>query len=64
MKAIILAGGFGTRLKSVIADISKSMAPANGKPFLTILIQKLIRWNITEICLSVGYKKEVICDQF
>ena len=41
MEAIILAGGFGTRLKSVINDCPKPMAPINGRPFLEILLQNL-----------------------
>jgi NDP-sugar pyrophosphorylase family protein len=64
MRAIILAGGFGTRLKSVIPDIPKPMAPVNGRPFLEMLIRKLRCQDITDIILSVGYKKEVIHEHF
>lgn len=64
MKAIILAGGFGTRLKSVIVDVPKPMAPINDQPFLEILIKRLIRFKITDIILSVGYKQEIIRDYF
>lgn len=64
MKAVILAGGFGTRLKSVIADIPKPMAPVNGHPFLEILVKRLVRRGITDIVLSVGYKQEVVSDYF
>ena len=34
MEAIILAGGMGTRLREVVSDVPKPMAPVNGKPFL------------------------------
>lgn len=64
MKAVILAGGFGTRLKSVIADIPKPMAPVNGRPFLEILVKRLVCRGITDIVLSVGYKQEVVSDYF
>jgi D-glycero-alpha-D-manno-heptose 1-phosphate guanylyltransferase len=64
VKAIILAGGFGKRLKSVIRDIPKPMAPVNGRPFLEILVKRLMRFNITDIVLSVGYKQEVIREYF
>lgn len=64
MKAIILAGGFGTRLKSVISEVPKPMAPVNGQPFLAILVKRLIRSNINDIVLSVGYNQEVIRDFF
>ena len=36
-EAIILAGGFGTRLKEVVTDLPKPMAPVNGTPFLNFL---------------------------
>ncbi len=60
MKAIILAGGMGTRLRGVIEDVPKPMAPVGGKPFLEYLLLQLKRWEITDVLLSVGYKKEAI----
>jgi len=64
MKAIILAGGFGTRLKSVIADIPKPMAPVQGKPFLEYLICQLKNRGYRDIVLSVGYLKDKIISYF
>jgi D-glycero-alpha-D-manno-heptose 1-phosphate guanylyltransferase len=64
MKAIILAGGMGTRLRGVIEDVPKPMAPVGGKPFLEYLLLQLKRWEITDILLSVGYKKEAIKSRF
>lgn len=64
MEAIILAGGFGTRLQSVVADVPKPMAPINDKPFLAYLVEELISNGITRIIMAVGYKKEVIEDYF
>ncbi|MDN3513532.1 MAG: nucleotidyltransferase family protein [Candidatus Brocadia sp.] len=60
MKAIILAGGLGTRLRDVVNDLPKPMAPIGGRPFLEYLVLQLIRWNIKEVILSVGYKGDVI----
>lgn len=60
MQAIILAGGFGTRLRSVIADVPKPMAPIHGKPFLAYLIDYLITQGITDVVLSVHYLREQI----
>ncbi len=60
MQAVILAGGFGTRLRSVLADVPKPMAPIHGKPFLAYLIDYLKLQGITEIVLSVHYLKEQI----
>jgi D-glycero-alpha-D-manno-heptose 1-phosphate guanylyltransferase len=63
-EAIILAGGSGTRLKEVIADIPKSMAPINGRPFLEYQLDLLDRWGIRRVILSVGYMKEMIEQHF
>lgn len=64
MTAIILAGGFGTRLQSVVRDVPKPMADINGKPFLEYLFQYLSKYNISDVVLSVGYKQEIIKDYF
>ena len=63
-EAVILAGGFGTRLKNVIADIPKPMALINGKPFLEYLLRYLEKNGISRIILSVGYKAEYIINYF
>lgn len=63
-QAIILAGGFGTRLQSVIFDIPKPMAPVNNIPFLEYLFNYLKHYNITDVVLSVGYKSECIENHF
>jgi D-glycero-alpha-D-manno-heptose 1-phosphate guanylyltransferase len=62
--AIVLAGGLGTRLRSVISDLPKPMAPVNGKPFLHYIFQYLVKQQIKEVVLAVGYKHETICDFF
>ncbi len=64
MQAIILCGGLGTRLKSVIKDIPKPMAPINNKPFLEFIFEYLKRQGIKEIILAVSYKYEVIQEYF
>ncbi len=64
MEAIILAGGFGTRLQSVVSDVPKPMALINNKPFLAYLVEELISNGITRIIMAVGYKKEVIEEYF
>ena len=60
MEAIILAGGLGTRLRSVVSEVPKCMAPVGGKPFLQYQLEWLSRFDITHVILSVGYLKEVI----
>ena len=64
MKAILLAGGKGTRLRSVITDMPKPMAPVAGLPFLEILLGQIIRQGIDEVILSVGYRHDVIINHF
>ncbi|WP_442766630.1 nucleotidyltransferase family protein [Mitsuokella multacida] len=62
MEAIILAGGFGTRLKSVVSDVPKPMAPMDedGTPFLSYLFTFLKKNGITHVVLSIGYMGDVI----
>lgn len=62
---IILAGGKGTRLNSILPDIPKPMAPINGKPFLDILLSQLnIYPDIKNVILAVGYKSEIIINRY
>ncbi|MBK7816227.1 MAG: NTP transferase domain-containing protein [Sphingobacteriaceae bacterium] len=56
--AIILAGGFGTRLQTVVNDVPKPMAPINGIPFLSYQLNYLKHYGIDTVILSVGYLHE------
>ncbi len=60
MECIILAGGMGTRLQSVVSDVPKCMAPVAGQPFLYYLLTTLAEVGFKHIILSLGYKHEVI----
>lgn len=62
--AIILAGGLGTRLRSVIADLPKPMAEINGKPFLHYVFLYLKKEKISEAVLAVGYQSHIIESHF
>jgi D-glycero-alpha-D-manno-heptose 1-phosphate guanylyltransferase len=64
MEAIILAGGLGTRLRSVIANIPKAMAPVAGRPFLEILLNMLSQKGFSKVILSLGYMAEKISGYF
>ncbi|OOY02516.1 D-glycero-D-manno-heptose 1-phosphate guanosyltransferase [Campylobacter coli] len=64
MQTIVLAGGLGTRLRSVVQDLPKPMAPINGKPFLAFVLEYLKKQGIAEIILSVSYKYELIQEYF
>jgi D-glycero-alpha-D-manno-heptose 1-phosphate guanylyltransferase len=61
-EAIILAGGLGTRLRSVIADKPKCMSTVAGKTFLHYLISFLQKNKIENFIFSVGYMHEIIED--
>ena len=58
--AIILAGGRGTRLKTIISDLPKPMAPIMNVPFLTYQLNYLKHFGIKKVILSVGYLSEKI----
>lgn len=62
--ALILAGGMGTRLKSVISNVPKPMAPINGRPFLEIQLDYWINQGVDNFIISVGYKSEIIIEHF
>ncbi len=64
MKIVILAGGFGTRLRSVVKDVPKPMADITGTPFLELLMRNLIHYGADSFYLCVGYKKESITTHF
>ncbi len=53
--AVILAGGLGTRLKTVVKDQPKVLAEVNGRPFLKYLLDQLANWHIEKIVLCTGY---------
>lgn len=61
-ECIILAGGFGTRLQSVVKDVPKAMAEVAGKPFLEHIFNYLESEGINHIVLSLGYKSEIIIE--
>lgn len=64
MEAIILAGGRGTRLRKVINNMPKVMAPINGKPFLTYLLDNLSGKGFQRLILSLGYMANHVSDYF
>ena len=59
-EVIILAGGFGTRLQSVVKDLPKCLVEINGKPFLSHLIDFLLNQNFTKFIFAIGYKSDLV----
>lgn len=64
MHAILLAGGLGTRLKSVINDRPKPMALIKDKPFLEYVLMELRRNNVIDVIFAVGYKGSMVEEYF
>lgn len=60
MKAIILVGGEGTRLRPLTVNLPKPMLPVVNRPFLEHVFEYLKGHGISEVILSMGYRSEVI----
>ena len=63
-EAVVLAGGFGTRLQHVVKDVPKPMAPITGRPFLEILLGTLASKGVGRVVLSLGFMAEKISSYF
>ena len=64
MKTLILAGGFGTRLREIVSDVPKPMAMIAGKPFLEHQINFLRNQGLGDIVLCVHYMADKIKSYF
>ena len=64
MQAVLLAGGLGTRLRSVVSDRPKPMALIEGRPFMGYVVRELKKHGITEIIFAVGYKGSMVEEYF
>ena len=59
-EAVVLAGGFGTRLAHVVSDVCKPMAPVAGRPFLRYLLDMLACARFDRVIVADGYRREQI----
>lgn len=64
MKAIVMAGGEGTRLRPLTCAVPKPMVPLLDKPMLEYAVEHLLRFGITDMAFTLGYKPSVITDYF
>jgi len=64
LEAVVLAGGFGTRLRAVVPDLPKPMAPVAGRPFLEILLSMLAQKGVQRAVLSLGHQADLIVRHF
>ena len=60
MEVVILCGGLGTRLRGVVSDLPKCLAPVGDQPFLGWLLGWLGRYPVSHVVFSVGYLKEQV----
>ncbi|MFH1246699.1 MAG: nucleotidyltransferase family protein, partial [Candidatus Liptonbacteria bacterium] len=63
-QAVILSAGLGTRLRSVVKDIPKVMAPFEGKPILEHHIEQFKKHGVTEFFINLHYLPDVITNYF
>jgi NDP-sugar pyrophosphorylase family protein len=59
-EAMILAGGLGMRLRAVVADRPKPMAEVAGRPFITFLLDHLLRYSFERAVLCLGHMGEYV----
>ncbi len=64
MQAVLLAGGLGTRLRSVVNDRPKPMALIEDKPFMEYVVHELSKHGVTDIVFAVGYKGSMVEEYF
>ena len=62
MQLLVLAGGFGSRLRSVVSDLPKPLAPINGKPFLGFQLDNWVSQGITEFVFLLHYEANLIIE--
>lgn len=64
MQAVLLAGGLGTRLRSVVSDRPKPMALIEGRPFMEYVVRQLSRHGVDHIIFALGYKGSMVEEYF
>lgn len=62
--AVILAGGFGTRVQHLLPTVPKPMAPVAGRPFIEHIVRYLLAAEVKPIVVSTGYLSEVVASHF
>jgi len=64
LRAVVMAGGFGTRLLPLTEDLPKPMLPVGTKPLLELIVEQLRDAGIRQVNVATHYKSEVISDHF
>jgi len=64
VEAIVLAGGLGTRLRTVTGDLPKPLAPVRGRPFLDYALNHLRRYGVSRVVLATSYRHEMFAARY
>ena len=64
MRAVVLVGGFGTRLRPLTYSVPKPMLPVGHVPIIERLITNLVRGGVTDVTLALGFKPEPFIEAF
>lgn len=64
MYAVVLVGGFGTRLRPLTNDVPKPMLPVANRPMIVRLAERLAAGGVTDIVLALGFKPDVFREAF
>jgi mannose-1-phosphate guanylyltransferase len=64
MRAVVLVGGFGTRMRPLTNDVPKSMLPVGHEPMISRLVGRLVEGGVTEVTLALGFKAEPFIEAF
>lgn len=62
MKLLVLAGGFGTRLRSAVSDVPKALAPINGVPFLRLQMENWINQGVNSFVFLLYHQADLVID--
>lgn len=60
MRALVLAGGLGTRLREAVPDLPKCLAPVAGRPFIDFILDRLVAQGCAAVVLAVSHLREAI----
>jgi len=64
MLAVVLVGGFGTRLRPLTNDVPKPMLPVGHRPMIVQLVERLAAGGVTEVVLALGFRPEPFAEVF
>jgi mannose-1-phosphate guanylyltransferase len=64
MLAVVLVGGFGTRLRPLTNDVPKPMLPVGHRPMIVQLVERLERSGVTDVVLALGFRPEPFAAAF